>query len=140
MKHTIGKKIAALRKSRYITQAQLAEYLFLVPQTVSKWEAGNGSPDISLLPKIADFFGISLDELFGRSGIDYAIDLVLKYSVLRDDNVFREASAALQTQLEAIDSALKLGLGRSGETGKRQNRAGSLQNAPAPAAKPGIRQ
>lgn len=111
MKHTIGKKIAALRKSRDITQAQLAEYLFLVPQTVSKWEAGNGSPDISLLPKIADFFGVSLDELFGRSGIDYAIDLVLKYSVLRDDNVFREASAALQTQLEAIDSALKLGLG-----------------------------
>ena len=40
MKHTIGKKIAALRKSRDITQAQLAEYLFLVPQTVSKWEAG----------------------------------------------------------------------------------------------------
>lgn len=111
MEHTIGKKIAALRKAKNITQAQLAEYLFLVPQTVSKWEAGNGSPDISLLPKIADFFGVSLDELFGRSDIDYAIDLVLKYSVLRDDNVFREAYDALQTQLEAIDSSLKLGLG-----------------------------
>lgn len=111
MQQTIGEKIGALRKSKNITQAQLAEYLFLVPQTVSKWEAGNGSPDISLLPKIADFFNISLDDLFGRSSLEYAKDLVLKYSVLRDDHVFREALDCLQSQLSTVHSALRLELG-----------------------------
>lgn len=110
MDQTIGEKIASLRKSKNITQTQLAEYLFLVPQTISKWEAGNGSPDISLLPKIADFFDISLDDLFGRASLDYAKDLVLKYSVLRDDHCFREAFSCLQSQLHTVDSALQLGI------------------------------
>lgn len=110
MEQTIGEKIAALRKERNITQTQLAEYLFLVPQTVSKWESGNGTPDISLLPKIADFFGVSLDDLFGRSSLEHAKDLVLKYSVLRNDNYFQEAFDCLQSQLDTIDSALKLGM------------------------------
>lgn len=109
MEPTIGKHIADLRKAKNITQTQLAEYLFLVPQTVSKWEAGNGTPDISLLPRIADFFGISLDDLFGRPSLEHAKDLVLKYSVLRDDHCFIEAFDCLQSQLQTIDSALKLG-------------------------------
>lgn len=110
MAQKIGEKITALRKARNITQAQLAEYLFLVPQTVSKWEAGNGTPDISLLPRIADFFGVSLDDLFGRSSLEHAKDLVLRYSVLRDDHCFQEAYSCLQSQLQAVDTALKLGL------------------------------
>ena len=61
----IGEKIAALRKEKQITQTELAEYLYLTPQTVSRWEVGSGTPEISLLPKIASFFGISIDELFG---------------------------------------------------------------------------
>lgn len=43
---TIGEKIAMLRKEKHITQTELAEYLFLVPQTISKWEVGNGTPEI----------------------------------------------------------------------------------------------
>ena len=97
MEQRIGEKITSLRKAKNITQAQLAEYLHLVPQTVSKWEAGNGAPDISLLPRIADFFGISLDDLFGRSPLEHAKDLVLRYSVLRDDRCFREALSCLQS-------------------------------------------
>lgn len=111
MRETIGEKIGTLRKSKNITQAQLAEYLFLVPQTISKWESGNGTPDISLLPKIADFFGIGLDDLFGRSSLEYAKDLVLKYSVLRDDHYFREALDCLQSQLNTVDSSLRLKIG-----------------------------
>ena len=56
MSQTIGEKIAALRKAKNITQTQLAEYLFLVPQTISKWEVGNGTPDVALLPRIAEVF------------------------------------------------------------------------------------
>lgn len=107
MAQTIGERIAALRKEKHITQTQLADYLFLVPQTVSKWEVGNGTPDISLLPQIADFFGISVDELFGRSSLDRTRDLVLKYSVLRDENSFREASECIRLQLQTIEASLK---------------------------------
>ena len=52
----LGKKIASLRKTRNITQAQLAEYLSVNPQTISRWEADGGTPDVMLLPKIASFF------------------------------------------------------------------------------------
>ena len=115
MAQTIGEKIAALRKERHVTQTELAEYLFLVPQTVSKWEVGNGTPDIALLPRIADFFGISVDELFGRTALDRAIDLVLKYSVLRDENSFREAMDCLQSQKMTINSALENEMGDRAE-------------------------
>lgn len=121
MSETIGEKIAALRKAKNITQTQLAEYLFLVPQTISKWEVGNGTPDISLLPRIADFFGISMDELFGRCSIDRARDLVLRYSVLRDEASFHEAMECLQAQLQTIDSQLKNCIGDMAEL-ERQKR------------------
>ena len=48
-----GKRIAELRKLKKATQAQLAEYLTVNPQTVSRWEAEGGTPDVMLLPKIA---------------------------------------------------------------------------------------
>lgn len=115
MNQTIGETIAALRKAKNITQTQLAEYLFLVPQTISKWEVGNGTPDVALLPKIADFFGVSMDELFGRSPLDRARDLVLRYSVLRDDSSFREAMECLKQRLQTIDSLLKNGVGDRSE-------------------------
>lgn len=111
MKLTIGEKIALLRKEKNITQAELAEYLFLAPQTVSRWEVGSGAPEITLLPKIAAFFGVSIDELFGLTSLERADDLVAKYSVLRDDRSFREAMECVDSQLQTIDAALKNGTG-----------------------------
>lgn len=110
MGQTIGEKIASLRKERHITQTELAEYLVLVPQTISKWEVGNGTPDVALLPRIADFFGVSVDELFGRTSLEHAKDLVLKYSILRDDHSFHEALGCLHSQLQTIDAALESGI------------------------------
>lgn len=62
---SIGMKIHALRKCKGITQAQLAEVLSVTAQSVSKWENEITVPDISILPVIARYFGISMDELFG---------------------------------------------------------------------------
>lgn len=107
MKLTIGEKIAVLRKEKNISQTELAEYLFLAPQTVSRWEVGNGTPEITLLPKIATFFGVSIDELFGMTSIEHAVDLVAKYSVLRDDRSFQEALECVNLQLQTIDTSLK---------------------------------
>lgn len=60
----IGTKIQALRKNKGITQEQLAEVLAVSAQAVSKWENSVSMPDIHLLPVIARYFGITMDELF----------------------------------------------------------------------------
>jgi orotate phosphoribosyltransferase len=60
-----GDKIRFLRCNKNITQAQLAEALAVSAQSVSKWENHLSLPDISLLPVLARFFGITMDELFG---------------------------------------------------------------------------
>ena len=66
----IGKQIATMRKEKGIKQEELANYVGVSIQAVSKWENG-GVPDIELLPKIADYFSVSVDFLFGRSITNY---------------------------------------------------------------------
>lgn len=58
-----GRQIAALRRQKSYTQEQLSSRLNVTPQAVSKWESGNGFPDISLLPVLAKLFDISIDKL-----------------------------------------------------------------------------
>lgn len=60
----IGEQIKRFRLEKQVTQEELAEFLSVSFQAVSKWETGVSTPDISLLPKLAIFFGISIDELF----------------------------------------------------------------------------
>lgn len=65
MNINIGAVIKNLRTKKQITQKQLATYLGVTEQAVSRWELGGGFPDIQLLPAIASFFGISTDTLLG---------------------------------------------------------------------------
>lgn len=58
-------KLRSLRSARGVTQEALAEAIGVSAQAVSKWERGAAMPDISLLPELAVYFGVSLDELFG---------------------------------------------------------------------------
>jgi transcriptional regulator with XRE-family HTH domain len=58
-------KVAELRKKRGIGQQELADVLGVSFQSVSKWETGVTMPDISLLPNIAEYFKVSIDELLG---------------------------------------------------------------------------
>ena len=75
-----GKRLKTLRKSVDITQEQLADALGISYQAVSKWETGSGLPDISLLPGIAEFFGVSTDWLLGikTDNADEKINAVLE--------------------------------------------------------------
>ncbi len=61
----IGTVIKKLRTENNITQDTLATSLGVTPQAISRWEAEGGYPDIELLPAIADFFSVSIDELIG---------------------------------------------------------------------------
>ena len=61
----IGKNIYSLRKEKKVTQAQLAEKLGVSEQAISKWENDLCAPDVSMFPILADYFGVSIDRLFG---------------------------------------------------------------------------
>ncbi len=64
MEQYIGNNIKRMRKQRKITQSEFASYMNVSHQTVSKWENGTRVPDAYMLPMIAMFFGVSIDELF----------------------------------------------------------------------------
>lgn len=121
MNPELGKRIATLRKTNKVTQAELAEYLSVQPQTISRWEAEGGMPDIVLLPRIATFFGITLDELFGMTDMERINHLVCKYSVLRDEKSFEEAMRSLEQAISELEEEEHKGGGNVSEaTGKRQ--------------------
>jgi transcriptional regulator with XRE-family HTH domain len=63
MANTLGSRIGECRKKKGIKQDQLAEHIGVSPQAVSKWENDLSCPDIALLPQIADYFNITIDEL-----------------------------------------------------------------------------
>jgi orotate phosphoribosyltransferase len=62
---SIGQKIRSLRAAKRVTQQTLAEAIGVGAQSVSKWETEVSVPDITLLPMLARYFGITMDELFG---------------------------------------------------------------------------
>lgn len=59
----IGTLLSRLRKERNMTQREVAEQLSVSPQAVSKWERGNGCPDVSLLPVLSGLFGGAVNHL-----------------------------------------------------------------------------
>ena len=65
MEQTLGKRIVSHRKRLGLTQDQMAEKLGVTAQAVSKWENDQSCPDITMLPRLAELFGISADELLG---------------------------------------------------------------------------
>lgn len=79
----IGNNIKELRKSRGITQEQLANSIGVSFQAVSKWENNIALPDITLAPLLASYFGVSIDELFdyGLEEIKEEIDRIVDESV-----------------------------------------------------------
>ncbi len=71
-----------LRFEKGVTQETLANHLGISQQSVGKWERGEGYPDITLLPKIALFFGVTIDELlnFSQAAVDEAVSKYEKES------------------------------------------------------------
>lgn len=83
----IGNKIKDLRKQRGITQEQLAGSVGVSFQAVSKWENNIALPDITLVPMLASYFGVSMDELF-----DYNLEKIRNeaFSIAKKSVKYRE--------------------------------------------------
>lgn len=62
--YQVGKNIRSLRCKRQVSQEDLAETMGVTVQAISKWETGKANPDIMLLPKLAEYFGVTMERLF----------------------------------------------------------------------------
>ena len=69
MELNLAKNLKKLRKERGITQEELAGFIGVSFQAVSKWERDEGYPDITILPSLANFFCVTLDDLVGMNEI-----------------------------------------------------------------------
>ena len=58
-----GGYLAMLRKTKGLTQQEAAEQLGVSNKTVSKWESGGGFPDITVLPALAELYGVTADDI-----------------------------------------------------------------------------
>jgi len=99
----IGMQIAKLRKENNITQDELAKNLDVSAQAVSKWENG-GAPDLELLPRIADYFDVSIDYLFGREQIKTESGFTQKDFLERLDAIHKQIS---ETSLFVYNDTIK---------------------------------
>jgi len=63
MKRSIGDNIKTIRKSKGMTQDQLAEKLHVTHQAISSWETGKTQPDVEMLARMAEVFAVTIEEL-----------------------------------------------------------------------------
>ena len=70
MNISLNEQLKKLRREKRKTQEDLANHLGITMQAVSKWERGEGYPDITLLPSIASFYAVSIDDLLGVGKIE----------------------------------------------------------------------
>lgn len=95
----IGETIKKLRKERNVTQDALANFIGVSYQSVSKWERCESYPDITLIPAIASFFGVTTDLLLGVNTADKENrikDYKEKYDLLKTERNFEEASKLMK--------------------------------------------
>lgn len=87
-KQTLGMMISSLRKEKGMTQLELAEKMGVTDKAVSKWERDLSFPDINSIPKLAEIFEISVDDLMqvktetkenvSKNKVDEIVDTALK--------------------------------------------------------------
>ncbi len=119
-KKTLGSMIADLRKAHGMTQLELADKMGVTDKAVSKWERDLSCPDINSMPKLAELFGLSVDELMqvksaqepgrDRKSIDAMVALVLKALAVGMGVAVVVLSAVGDLELNSAVTMLGIGL------------------------------
>ena len=106
----LGNIIKNMRFKASMTQEQLAERLGISAQSVSKWENNISMPDITLLPDIAEIFGVSVDELFGLNESEKLrrIENRLDFEERIPADIFYEYEEYLKSLLETSEDKAKI--------------------------------
>lgn len=100
MQLELGKRIRELRRRDGRTQEDLAEAIGVTSQAVSRWEANGGYPDMEMIPSIANYFGITIDELFGVDMVkneEEILEIVDKF----DNGKYKGSDGSLSFMAEA---------------------------------------
>ena len=112
--NSIGRTIQCLRKAKGVTQEKMAQQIGVTFQAISKWENGYTLPDIMLLPAIADYFGVSIDDLFqykwnALTSKERLIHFMLKNHILTvSDGNIRNGSPAYTINTEQFATNMHL--------------------------------
>ncbi len=107
----IGKTIKRLRKQKDMTQEQLAEYLNISPQAVSRWEINSTLPDITFIPMLANIFDVTTDMLLcvdieaKEKRIELIINEAENYTLKKR---YEEAEKLLRESLKEYPNSYKL--------------------------------
>ena len=103
----IGKKIAALRKAKDMTQMELADKMFVSYQAVSNWERGNTMPDISKLLELSQILGVDVQELLGSEKETAIVNKIIDQSEdIKLEEVAEVAELMKPSQVEeAVEKA-----------------------------------
>ena len=96
---TLGEKLQTLRRSRGLSQEQLAEKLAVSGRTVSRWETGSNMPDIGMLVVLADFYGVSIPELINGERKSENMNEEVKETAQRVEKKFVETIKEFVTKI-----------------------------------------
>ena len=100
---TLGRRIARLRLARTATQERLAKELNVSPQAVNKWENDINYPDISLLPDLARFLGVSVDELLSGASASTQETAAAQESTATQESAAEVVSVAADEPAEIVE-------------------------------------
>lgn len=107
----LSENLQLLRRQKGITQEDLADVFGVTSQSISKWELGINCPDIIMLPKIADFYEVSIDELIGYKQMSSI------------NSIYIDVKSLIDSSENKIDDAYKiarLAVGEIHEKGRNQ--------------------
>lgn len=109
MEIKLSKNIRMFRKSRGMTQEQLAEALGVTVGAVYKWEKQLSTPDISLILELADFFGVSTDRLLGYEWRNRSLGTIMEeIQQLMDQKSFESAASEAEKALQKYPNHFEL--------------------------------
>lgn len=104
MELLIGDRLKKLRRERELTQEDVAAHIGVSFQAISKWERGEGYPDITMLPVLANYFSVTVDELIGMDALaaqERYDEINREYEENRVAGRHRENAALMQEALKA---------------------------------------
>lgn len=96
MNFKLAENLQLLRKQKGKTQEELAEIFGVSSQSISKWELGINCPDITMLPKIADYYRVSIDELLGYKPMSSI------------NSIYIDVKSLIESSNNKIDDAYKI--------------------------------
>lgn len=107
----IGENLKRLRKAKDITQEELADFLGISFQAISKWERGDSFPDITMLPALSNLFEISVDELIGMEQIRSRENLNKVFKIIKEleaENKYKDAIELMRNALKTYPNEYSL--------------------------------